>query len=69
MNCKLFNDNRGSFNQVVQFLGGFTIAQVNHSYSYEGVWRGLHQQLSPRSQEKWVYVVSGAIIDFAVSLR
>lgn len=42
--------------------------QTNHSWSTQGVLRGLHYQ-NPRPQAKLVYVASGEILDVAVDIR
>jgi len=43
--------------------------QDNHSYSTQGVLRGLHYQLPPFSQGKLVRVVQGEVFDVAVDIR
>ncbi len=43
--------------------------QDNSSYSYKGVIRGLHFQLSPFQQGKLIRVSSGSIFDVIVDLR
>lgn len=73
---KVFGDDRGffyeSFNQKafneavgreVQFV------QDNHSKSKKNVLRGLHYQLSPKSQGKLVRVIAGEVFDVAVDIR
>lgn len=73
---KVFGDERGfffeSFNhklfcqaiaQKVEFV------QDNHSKSARNVLRGLHYQVSPKSQGKLLRVVQGEVFDVAVDLR
>lgn len=43
--------------------------QDNHSYSKQGVLRGLHYQLPPYAQGKLIRVLQGKIYDVAVDLR
>ncbi len=43
--------------------------QDNHSYSSQGVLRGLHYQLAPKMQAKLVRVSRGKIFDVAVDIR
>lgn len=59
-NQKAFNDATGTDHQFVQ---------DNHSRSSQGVLRGLHYQLPPRSQGKLVRVTRGAVFDVAVDIR
>jgi dTDP-4-dehydrorhamnose 3,5-epimerase len=71
---KVFEDDRGffleSYNQKV--LAGLGISdpfvQDNHSYSRQGVLRGLHYQVR-KAQAKLVRVVSGEVLDVFVDLR
>ena len=41
----------------------------NHSHSIEGVLRGMHWQVEPHAQDKFVRVVRGKAIDVAVDIR
>lgn len=41
----------------------------NHSHSIEGVLRGMHWQIEPFAQDKFVRVVRGKAIDVAVDIR
>ena len=73
---KVFGDERGffmeSFNQAVfNKLTGLDVnfVQDNHSKSSQGVLRGLHYQLAPKSQGKLVRAVRGAVFDVAVDIR
>ena len=43
--------------------------QENHSRSIKGVLRGLHYQLPPKAQDKFLRVVKGEIFDVAVDIR
>ncbi len=43
--------------------------QDNHSYSRQGVLRGLHYQLEPAAQGKFVMAARGEVFDVAVDLR
>lgn len=43
--------------------------QDNHSFSRQGVLRGLHYQLPPRAQGKLVRVVQGEVYDVVVDIR
>lgn len=43
--------------------------QDNHSHSTRGVLRGLHYQLHPHAQGKFITVIHGEIYDIAVDLR
>ncbi|MDR3269381.1 MAG: dTDP-4-dehydrorhamnose 3,5-epimerase [Tannerella sp.] len=50
-------------------IGKVHFIQENESCSSEGVIRGLHYQLAPRSQAKLVRVILGAVLDVAVDIR
>jgi dTDP-4-dehydrorhamnose 3,5-epimerase len=71
---KLFEDDRGffleSYNQKVFAEIGIveTFVQDNHSYSKQGVLRGLHYQVQ-KPQSKLVRVVSGEVLDIFLDLR
>jgi dTDP-4-dehydrorhamnose 3,5-epimerase len=73
---RVFEDERGwfmeSFNQTAfdEALGErVKFVQDNHSFSKNGVLRGLHYQLPPHSQGKLVRVVQGVAWDVAVDIR
>ena len=79
---KVFHDARGwfseSFNQHVfnNVVGNnpatntpYEFVQDNHSFSHQGVLRGLHYQRPPFAQGKVVRVVQGAVWDVAVDIR
>jgi len=72
---KIFEDERGyffeSFNESDLDKAGhpFHFIQDNQSKSLYGVVRGLHYQLEPKAQTKFVRVLEGSIWDVAVDLR
>ena len=72
---KVFADSRGcffeSYNENVCKEQGVNIdfVQDNQAQSSYGVIRGLHYQLDPHSQTKFIRVLSGAILDLVVDLR
>jgi dTDP-4-dehydrorhamnose 3,5-epimerase len=79
---KIFHDARGwfseSFNQQVfnNAVGNnpatntpYEFVQDNHSFSHQGVLRGLHYRLPPFAQGKLVRVVQGAVWDVTVDIR
>ena len=69
-------DERGYFSETYRkdklesFLG-YTIdfCQDNESKSSKGVIRGLHYQLPPFDQTKFVRVIQGRVLDIAVDIR
>lgn len=69
------NDSRGyffeSYNERTAMDAGVNIKflQDNQARSVYGVVRGLHYQLDPHAQTKFVRVLSGAILDVAVDIR
>jgi len=72
----VYSDERGffyeSFNQreFNQAIGqDIVFVQDNHSYSTQGVLRGLHFQRAPHAQGKLVRVVQGEIFDVVVDIR
>lgn len=73
--AKSFKDGRGFFAEVFkesQFLEngiGERFVQDNLSHSVKGVLRGLHYQLNPEAQAKFVFAASGEIFDVAVDIR
>lgn len=73
---KVFGDDRGFFfesfsQQTFHKITGLQpdFVQDNHSKSQQGVLRGLHYQLSPKSQGKLVRVTQGEVFDVAVDIR
>ena len=70
----IFPDERGFFKEVYRadlceqqgIKGPFV--QDNHSFSKQGVLRGLHFQKNP-GQAKWVSVIGGTIFDVVVDIR
>ncbi|OHD14659.1 MAG: dTDP-4-dehydrorhamnose 3,5-epimerase [Spirochaetes bacterium GWB1_36_13] len=73
---RVFPDERGFFLETYKqsdfMKNGIAVdvfKQDNHSFSTEGVIRGLHYQLPPMEQGKLVRVVKGKVLDFAVDIR
>ncbi|MFC4263812.1 dTDP-4-dehydrorhamnose 3,5-epimerase [Ferruginibacter yonginensis] len=72
---KVFEDNRGYFFESYNYntckADGVDInfVQDNQASSEYGVIRGLHYQLEPHAQTKFVRVLSGTILDVVVDLR
>jgi len=72
---KVFKDNRGCFfepynkskfdeNNLI-----YNFVQDNQSESEYGVIRGLHYQIAPHAQAKFVRVLHGKVLDVVVDLR
>ncbi|MFK7757195.1 MAG: dTDP-4-dehydrorhamnose 3,5-epimerase [Flavobacteriales bacterium] len=73
---RIFKDERGSFLESYnhkQFCIGIgrelEFVQDNHSISKKGVFRGLHFQNPPFTQDKLVRVTKGAVLDVFLDLR
>jgi len=72
---KVHRDERGYFmetwNRERYAASGLDVSfvQDNISFSKNGVLRGLHFQIAPRTQGKLVSVLEGEIFDVAVDLR
>ena len=73
---KVFGDERGFFFESFnarEFTNATGLSpdfvQDNHSKSQKGVLRGLHYQLPPHAQGKFVRVVQGEVFDVAVDIR
>ena len=73
---KINSDERGYFfeswnqKEFNEILGKeISFVQDNHSCSFIGVLRGLHFQISPKSQGKLVRCTKGSIFDVAVDIR
>ncbi|MEO6404349.1 MAG: dTDP-4-dehydrorhamnose 3,5-epimerase [Ferruginibacter sp.] len=72
---KVFEDSRGyffeSYNKSICEQEGVHIefVQDNQAQSSFGVIRGLHYQLAPYAQSKFIRVLSGTILDVVVDLR
>jgi len=68
----IFKDTRGfffeAFNQKI-FTDRIKFVQDNISLSHKNVLRGLHFQIDPMEQGKFVRVLRGSIFDVAVDLR
>ncbi len=72
----VFRDDRGyffePFNEAkfrIETGLNMTFVQDNESMSSKGVLRGLHFQLSPKAQAKFIRVTRGAVLDIVVDLR
>ncbi len=71
----LFNDERGyffeSYNANTLKAAGINLdfVQDNQARSVYGVVRGLHYQLNPHAQTKFIRVLEGMILDVAVDMR
>jgi len=72
---KVFEDSRGyffeSYNENTCREEGIDIrfVQDNQAMSSYGVVRGLHYQLAPHAQTKFIRVLSGTILDVVVDIR
>ncbi len=72
---KSFTDERGYFAEIYKFsdFKKFGIdrqfVQVNHSRSKKNVLRGLHYQINPMAQGKFIRAVVGEIFDVIVDIR
>jgi dTDP-4-dehydrorhamnose 3,5-epimerase len=72
---KVFEDSRGyffeSYNANTCSAEGvdITFVQDNQARSEYGVIRGLHYQLAPYAQTKFIRAISGSILDVVVDMR
>ena len=72
---KVFSDSRGYFFESYNFNNcskegvDINFVQDNQARSTYGVVRGLHYQLNPFAQTKFIRVLSGTILDVVVDLR
>lgn len=72
---KVFEDSRGyffeSYNKETCSSGGIhtIFVQDNQARSVYGVVRGLHYQLNPQAQTKFIRVLSGTILDVVLDIR
>ncbi len=72
---KVFEDSRGyffeSYNENIAKAEDIDIrfVQDNQAMSSYGVVRGLHYQLAPYAQTKFIRVLSGSILDVVVDIR
>ncbi len=67
-----FKDKRGTFNEIysIKKLPGIEpFVQFNQSTKYYGAIAGLHYQLAPHGQAKFIWVPIGEIFDVAVDIR
>jgi dTDP-4-dehydrorhamnose 3,5-epimerase len=71
MDQPIYKDERGWFRELYKqsnfFANGFK--QDNLSFSKKGVMRGLHYQIEPNAQAKYITVISGKITDIIVDIR
>ena len=71
----IFEDSRGfffeSYNKPTFEKHGLKhdFVQDNQSFSVKGVVRGLHMQLEPYAQSKFVRVITGKVLDVVVDMR
>jgi len=71
----LKEDRRGYFSKV--YISGIlsehgvkaNFKEVFFSYSQKGVIRGLHYQLKPMAQGKFVFIVEGKVLDVILDIR
>lgn len=71
----VYKDDRGFFTE--SYVAGdfkeieipYEYVQDNLSFSKKGVLRGMHYQLKPYPQDKYVFVVKGKILDVVVDIR
>lgn len=72
---RIFEDERGLFFEAYNQEGfrqhgiDYNFVQDNQSFSKKGVVRGLHIQLPPFAQAKFVKVITGRVLDVAVDVR
>jgi dTDP-4-dehydrorhamnose 3,5-epimerase len=71
---KIFSDSRGYFYETYKAssfkeAGIGDVVQVNQSFSYQNVVRGLHFQTGKYGQAKLVRCLQGEIYDVAVDIR
>ena len=73
---KPLGDSRGYLERLfcqtdfADFLKGQTIAQINHTFTVKiGTLRGLHFQLPPYAETKFVQCLKGEVYDVAVDVR
>lgn len=71
-----FEDNRGNLSEIFKSshfqneLGkDIKFVQDNLVESFQNSFRGLHYQVSPRSQGKYISIISGEIFDVIVDIR
>lgn len=72
---QVFGDHRGFFMETFResmfdkMVNNVRFVQENHSCSIKNTLRGLHYQLNPMAQGKFVRVSQGSVYDVAVDLR
>ena len=71
-----FEDSRGNLTEIFKasyfqkHLGkNINFVQDNLVESYQNSFRGLHYQIKPRSQGKYISVISGEVFDVIVDIR
>lgn len=71
-----FDDSRGFFarafckNELSAIGLNCEIVQINNSFSHKkGTLRGMHYQLSPKSEEKIIRCITGSVYDVIIDLR
>jgi len=72
----VYEDERGYFYEgfnIDKFKNStgldFSVKQINQSRSSYGVLRGLHFQIPPKAQSKFISCLEGEVLDVAVDLR
>lgn len=71
----VYKDDRGFFTESYvardfkEIEIPYKYVQDNLSFSKKGVLRGMHYQLKPYPQDKYVFVVKGKILDVVVDIR
>lgn len=71
----IYEDHRGTFHEAFNYrdmvddCGMIQILQENISTSHAGVFRGMHFQIDPMAQAKWVQVLQGSVIDIIIDIR
>ena len=72
---QVFGDERGYFfepynkSEFEEYVGPVDFVQEGQSKSSYGVLRGLHFQMDPYAQAKYVGVMRGRVLDVAVDIR
>jgi dTDP-4-dehydrorhamnose 3,5-epimerase len=75
LKTRIFEDSRGYFLEIFQKKAlaelGFKeeFVQDNIAYSTQNVLRGMHFQMKPKSQGKFVICLQGEIVDVVVDVR
>ena len=75
INPFIYEDKRGFFYESWNYknykaiIKNENFCQENHSFSTKNVLRGLHYQIEPYAQEKFVECIVGEVYDVVVDLR